>query len=68
MEGARPQPRRDLPARLAIGHTAADLLAFGHAQTPRRPTGRVLLHATGLQDERTHRGLALAHPAGDQPQ
>jgi hypothetical protein len=32
--GGPPQPTSDPPAGLAIGHAPADLLAFGHAQTP----------------------------------
>jgi hypothetical protein len=65
-----PAPNRaaDLPARLPGGHAAADLFAFGHAQTPPALTRWMLLHAAGLQDKRSHRRPALAEPAGDQAQ
>ncbi|MGH9005905.1 MAG: hypothetical protein ACRDYV_22490, partial [Acidimicrobiia bacterium] len=48
--------------------TAADLLAFSHAEGPLRATRRVPLHPTGLQDKRPHRRPAFAHLASDQPQ
>jgi hypothetical protein len=57
-----PQPGRDLPARLADGHAAADLLPFGHAERPLRPARGTVLHPAGLEYERSHRWHPLAEP------
>jgi hypothetical protein len=57
-----------LSAGLAGGDAAADLFAFGHAQTSLCTTGWVALHAAGLEDEGPDRRTPFAQPASDQPQ
>jgi hypothetical protein len=53
------QPGRDLPAGLAGGDAAADLFAFGPAQTSLPAAGWVLLSAAGLEHKGAHRRSPL---------